>query len=106
MDNIKKSELLELKTKLIKDIRGYKSSNGDAPDCFTMLHDYDKVVKNLTIPVVVGSEFTDCIKTVVFLKDETKATVYVPNNLDATEQLNYYDELFKKVGWWTWSKVN
>jgi len=52
MDNIKKNELLELKTKLIKDIRNWKPSGGDAPDCFTMLHSYEEQVKKLTIPVV------------------------------------------------------
>jgi len=52
MDNIEKSELLELKTNLIKDIRKWKPSGGDAPDCFTMLYDYDEAVKKLTIPVV------------------------------------------------------
>ena len=45
MDKIKKSELLELRTKLIKDIRGWKPSNNDAPDCFTMLHKYDEQIK-------------------------------------------------------------
>jgi hypothetical protein len=49
MDNIKKSELLELKTKLIKDIRDWKPSGSDAPDCFTMLYDYDEAVKKLNI---------------------------------------------------------
>ena len=65
-----------------------------------------KLTKQLTLTSVGCCEFTDCIKTVVSLKDETKVTVYVPNDFNATQQLNYYDELFKKVGWWTWSKVN
>jgi len=55
MENIKKSELLDLKTKLIKDIRNWKPSEGDAPDCFTILHDYNESVKKLTMPAVIVS---------------------------------------------------
>ncbi len=40
MDDTKKNELLELKTKLIKDIKNWEPSEGDKPDCFTMLHNY------------------------------------------------------------------
>jgi hypothetical protein len=65
MDKIKKSELLELKTKLIKDIRNWKPSNGDTPDCFTMLNDYEKQVKNIAYepmltPVLSEWDCDDC----------------------------------------------
>ena len=47
MDNLKNSELLELKTKLIKDIRNWKPSGCDSPDCFTILHDYNVAFEKL-----------------------------------------------------------
>ena len=52
MENIKKSELVDLKTKLIKDIVNRKQIDSDAPDLFTMLHDYDEEVKKLNLRCV------------------------------------------------------
>lgn len=75
-------------------------------ELLTMFAAHQKVKNNDLLHDVVGSEFTDCIKTVVHLKDETTATVYVPKKLNATEHLNYYDQIFTVAGWWTWSKVN
>lgn len=48
-DKANNSGVLELKTKLIKDIRACKSSGAgeDSPDCFTMLYDYDVAMANL-----------------------------------------------------------
>ena len=66
----------------------------------------EKAGEILALFSVVGSEFTECMKTEVSLKDGTKATVYVPSNLNATQQLDNYDQLFKEIGWWTWDKVN
>ena len=55
MENTKKSELLNLKSKLIKDIRNWKPSGDDMPDCFTMLYDYEEQVKKFELSSVSGS---------------------------------------------------
>jgi len=67
-------------------------------ELLTMFAAHQKVKNNDLLHDVVGSEFTDCIKTVVHLKDETTATVYVPKKLNATEHLNYYDQIFTVAG--------
>ncbi len=49
-----------------------------------------------------NKESAECIKTIVSLKDGTRVIVYVPIEFDATEHLNYYDQLFKINSWQSW----
>jgi prefoldin subunit 5 len=62
-------------------------------------------VLKFNLDIVVGSEFTECVKTIVKLHKEKEVIVYVPQGLNATEWLDYYDRIFTN-GWISWDKVN
>jgi len=65
-----------------------------------LLNELIDEIKGQTLPIdsVSGS-----YETIVTTIDGKKHKVFVPNSYDATQILNYYDQIFKR--WLDWKKV-